>query len=275
MNNITEALARLERCYDAIPRASGARVEHLGPFALFVPDGTGWPFYARPRLGLNRFTPASVEVVRARQRELGVPEAFEWVDEVTPALRPLAETAGLKVVLAPLMVLDPARLLAPSAFSDVPVHLLDPDVPGFATDYATGSTVARLGFGTPGTDVGPAGPAERDASVAAFDPEHLTPIAAAIRSGSKAQAVAVDHAGGMLATGGYQSAEGVAEIVGVATLPSARRRGLGAAVSAALARQALDAGLELVFLSAADEAVARVYGRIGFSRVGTACIAAA
>ena len=39
-------------------------------------------------------------------------------------------------------------------------------------------------------------------------------------------------------------------------------------------RQALDSGADLVFLSAASEDVARVYARIGFHRVGTACLAA-
>jgi hypothetical protein len=36
-----------------------------------------------------------VEAVRARQRELGVPEAFEWVHETTPALLALMREAGM------------------------------------------------------------------------------------------------------------------------------------------------------------------------------------
>ncbi len=65
----------------------------------------------------------------------------------------------------------------------------------------------------------------------------------------------------------------VVEIAGVATLPAARRRGLGAAVTAALARRALDDGADLVFLAAGSDDIARVYLRVGFRRVGTACIA--
>ena len=65
----------------------------------------------------------------------------------------------------------------------------------------------------------------------------------------------------------------VAEIAGVATLPVARRRGLGAAVTAALARELRAAGTDLIFLSAGSEEIARVYLRVGFRRVGTACIA--
>ena len=40
-----------------------------------------WPFYARPALGARPVAPDDVERVRARQRELGVPEAFEWVSD--------------------------------------------------------------------------------------------------------------------------------------------------------------------------------------------------
>ena len=63
------------------------------------------------------------------------------------------------------------------------------------------------------------------------------------------------------------------EIVGVATLPSARRRGLGTAVTAALIDDARAAGLDTIFLSAASDDVARVYERLGFVRVGHAGMA--
>ena len=59
----------------------------------------------------------------------------------------------------------------------------------------------------------------------------------------------------------------------MATLPSARRRGYASQLTATLARHALTAGAPLVFLSAGDDDVARLYTRVGFRRVGTACIA--
>ena len=75
-----------------MPR-SAARVEEVGPFSLFV--GTGaWPYYARPRLG-RQIHRGDIEAVRARQRELGVPEAFEWVHETTPSLLGV-RAAGLR-----------------------------------------------------------------------------------------------------------------------------------------------------------------------------------
>lgn len=51
------------------------------------------------------------------------------------------------------------------------------------------------------------------------------------------------------------------------------RQGLALGVTAALVAQALERGARTVFLSAGDEDVARVYGRIGFRRVATALIA--
>jgi predicted GNAT family acetyltransferase len=78
---------------------------------------------------------------------------------------------------------------------------------------------------------------------------------------------------GPVAAGSCQALGGVAEITGVGVLPAERRRGLGAAVTAVLAADALDRGVQTVFLSASDEAVARVYARIGFREIGTAMIA--
>ncbi len=191
-------LARLERFYNAVA-AAGADVEPMRAVTLFVRPGGRHPLYARPS---GEPTVADLSAVRARQRELGVPEAFEWVHEA-----------------------------------------LD----------------------------------ERDSE---FNPpvgDDLAEEQRAHRAGSIASALAPD--GDAMASGLYQravhspDAADIVEVVGVATLPAARKRGLGAAVTAALAHHALSNGASLVFLSAHGEDVARVYERVGFHRVGTACIA--
>jgi hypothetical protein len=69
-------LAEIEAYCDAVPRLT-ARTEELAAFTIFVNEGLGMPYYARPRLGATSFTAEDVLRVRARQRELGVPEAFE------------------------------------------------------------------------------------------------------------------------------------------------------------------------------------------------------
>ena len=76
---------------------------------------------------------------------------------------------------------------------------------------------------------------------------------------------------GPVAVGTLRPSGDVAEIVAVATLPAARRRGFGAAITAALVEHALAHGIKTLFLSAADDDVARVYERLGFRRAATAC----
>ncbi|SCL15874.1 FR47-like protein [Micromonospora nigra] len=263
----------LERFYDALPR-DAAHAEQHGGLVLFVRNGAGWPFYARPRL--DAAPPpslADITTVRERQRELGLPETFEWVHENTPDLLAVARSAGLAVVEAPLMVLDPAALVDPATLTGVPVRLLDADAPDFGAAVAARRAVATVGFSAPGTATGPAGAAERDAAVGELDLAALAEERAMIADGRRLSALAGTPDLGVLASGMAMRVGDVAEIAGVATLPAARRRGLGAAVTAALARQLLAAGTSLVFLSAGDEDIARVYVRVGFRRVGTACIA--
>ncbi|MFI7304856.1 GNAT family N-acetyltransferase [Micromonospora aurantiaca] len=268
-----DVLARLERFYDAVPR-DGARTEDHGALVLFVRDGAGWPFYARPRLdATDAPTLADVTAVRTRQRELGLPEAFEWVHEHQPDLLAVARSAGLSVLEAPLMLLEPERLPDPGTFSDVPVRVLDPGDPGFAADIALRRAVAAVGFANGGTARGDAGPAERDAALAQLDVAALEEEATRVADGRRISVLAETPDEGALASGMAMRVGDVAEIAGVATLPSARQRGLGAAVTATLARELRAAGTDLIFLSAGSEDIARVYLRVGFRRIGTACIA--
>ncbi|MDX2709629.1 GNAT family N-acetyltransferase [Streptomyces sp. PA03-6a] len=268
---MTDLLDRLERYYDAVPRA-GARAEEHGPLTLFVREGVGWPFYARPTPGADgTVCRADVDRVRARQRELGVPECFEWVAETTPGLREAAQASGLAVHEHPLMVLDP-RVPSPpppELPADVGVRLLRPGDPALPSAL----TVPHLAFAQPGTAVGTAGRAE----LAAALPLHAAPglvatAEARLRAGLTVHAAAVED-GTALCAGQYNPVGEVCEIVGVGTLPSARRRGLALAVTGALVAEARAQGLTTVFLSAGDDAVARIYGRLGFRRVGTALIA--
>ncbi|WP_433386592.1 GNAT family N-acetyltransferase [Micromonospora sp. KLBMP9576] len=264
---------RLERFYDAVPRDT-ARAEDHGTLVLFVPNGAGWPLYARPRLdATGPPSLADVATVRERQRALGLPEAFEWVHESTPELLAVARSAGLSVLQAPLMVLDPSALPDPGTLTDVPLRLLDAAAPGFAADVAARRAVAAVGFAAAGTAPGAAGPAQRDAALAELDEAALDEERTRVADGRRLSVLAVTPTEGALASGMAMRVGDVAEIAGVATLPAARRRGLGAAVTATLARELLAAGTDLIFLSAGSVDIARVYLRVGFRRVGTACIA--
>lgn len=282
---VTDAalLTRLESFYDAVPR-TGARVENLGPLRLFVREGAGWPFYARPASTRGKVTHdvtvQDVVRVRERQRELGVPEAFEWVHDLAPSLSVAAEGSGLPVHLCPLLVFEGASAAQPehsATLDGLRVEVATPD----DGDLAAVEAVAHVGFGASiGTRTGPQGTAERDVRARDTRPEPIERLRGGLRDGSAVRVVARGPEG-PVAVGGYQRADvaepggvvGVAEIVGVATLPAFRRRGLGAAVTSVLTSEAMRRGHSTVFMSAQDDDVARVYERVGFRRIGTAGLA--
>ena len=81
-----EVIERIDAFCDAVPRRR-ARADEYGPLVLFVPTGPGWPYYARPRRGArSRITVADVRAIRARQRELIIPESFEWIEQTAPEM---------------------------------------------------------------------------------------------------------------------------------------------------------------------------------------------
>jgi len=265
-------LDRIERFYDAVPRAA-ARVEDHGPLSLFVREGAGWAYYARPALGHEgTVTAEDVALVRARQRELGVPEAFEWVHENTPALHDAAVAAGLTVNSHPLLVLDPSAEPVRPAPEGVEVRVLGSDDPLLAAAVA----VPHLAFAEIGTHVGTAGPAELAARLpAVVEDGSVARVAARIDAGLSVVAVSLAADSTVTCSGMHQQVGDVSEVVAVGTLPSARRQGLACLVTARLAADARARGAELVFLSATDDAVARVYEKAGFRRLATAMIAEA
>ena len=139
-------LRRLDRYLDAVPRTA-ARPERLGAgLVLFVPaNPAGWRYYARPQPGGPPPTADDVAAARRRQRELGLPEEFEWVGELSPAMSEAVKGAGLGVELRPLLVLDDPAALARAGHD---VHIAGPD-----DDLALICAVQVVGFGNPGTAV--------------------------------------------------------------------------------------------------------------------------
>lgn len=243
-------LAALETYYDAAPRPL-ATTEEIGPFTLFVKtDPTGWPYYARPRLGLDvPITTADVEAVRDRQRELEVPQAIEWVHETTPSLLAAARADGMTVQECPLLVLRTGE----SADVTPQAVVLAPDSPDLA------EVIGAIGAGFQGTDEFNVAPTGRQPQL--------------IRDGLLRMVAAYDGLGAVVGGGSHSPRGATTELTGIAVLPRARRRGVGAAITYALVDDAKAQGVGTIFLSADDDAVARVYARVGFVRVGTACIA--
>lgn len=271
---MTGLLDRIERYYDTVPRRF-ARVEQSGPLTLFLGEPGGWVYYARPRLGLadrgDAVDAVDVASAVARLRELGLPETVEWVHETTPSLlAAVREEGSLVVEELPLLALPGGEPVESAAAlpDGIRVRLLEP---ADAEAVAAGRAVSEVGFGSAGTDAGDPGPPERDARLRPAQRRVLDLLA----EGAVRIAVAESATEGVLAVGRALPIDGVSEVMGVATLPSARRCGLGAAVTAALVADARRLGVEVVFLTASSDAVARVYQRVGFARAGTAYAAEA
>jgi ribosomal protein S18 acetylase RimI-like enzyme len=259
----TDLLDRLERYYDEAPRAN-ADVEEHGPFTIFVSRG-GWPYYARPRLGVTaEITPDQVTSVLDRLEELGLPRSIEWVHDTTPSLRGAAVAAGVEVGDYPMLVLDGDPV---ERHSPVAVRRLAPDDP----DLAAVQAAIHVGFDQDDTQLGPASVAERDARASVPD-SHVDTLSAMLAAGRCVTFGAFDPALGAVGGGTHNPRGQVTEIVGVGVLPAQRRRGIGGHLTWALAADAAQAGVQTVFMSAGSDDVARIYEGVGFRRVATACI---
>ena len=260
-------IERIDAFCDVVPRER-TRAETIGPLVLFVPVGSGFPYYARPRSGPRRpVTAADVRAVRARQRELLIPESFEWIERTAPEMESAATAAGLAVHAHPLLALG-SLAPAPRVPELIDARIVSPEDPDLILAWA----VPGVAFGHPGTAIGEAGVTERDKIAANHDAATIEMLRSRLRSGRSVLATA-SGPNGPLAAGSYQLAGGTAEITGIGVLPASRRRGLAAGVTRALAAHALASGARMVFLSATDATVARIYARLGFREVGTAMIA--
>jgi GNAT superfamily N-acetyltransferase len=161
------------------------------------------------------------------------------------------------------------------------IRLLDPRSPTFGHDVAVSRAVARLGFGAPANatpleeatsnslTTRAAGPAERDAAVEPHAPAELERLRTLSSGVALLNPVAESPTEGILATGAIQRAENISEVVGVATLPSARNRGYASQLTATLAHRTLDAGATTVFVPGnfGEDVVVELVAGLGEQRV--------
>lgn len=263
----TALIQRLERYYDAVPRRR-ADIETVGPFTLFLAR-SGWPYYARPTLGgPENVSTDDVRRVLARQREVGVPQAIEWVDEMAPGLVDAVEAAGARVQKCPLLVLQGT----PRGTTGLARMLGGDEVDLIVASWAAIS----VGFSVAGTGIGDEGIAARDASLESASAQVGDSLVGRLAAGEIRMAAVFVQASpelGPVGGGSHNPVADVTEIAGVGVLPAYRRRGLAGQLTSVLASDALDHGVTTIFCSAQSEDVARIYRGVGFERVGTACIA--
>jgi ribosomal protein S18 acetylase RimI-like enzyme len=177
---------------------------------------------------------------------------FEFIEEYAPTLAVGLRAAGfVEQGRYPLMV------CTPETWRD------GPQVPGLS--------IVRVGADAPEDDISATIVAQQHG----FNPADVTlPNEADIRDFRESQDRRItmlgridgEPAGAGVAMPPYDQ---ITEIGGVATLVQFRRRGIAAAVTAALTRAAFDAGARIALLTAADTAAGRVYERAGFRTAGT------
>jgi predicted N-acetyltransferase YhbS len=253
--------------YFALAPLPDARIETAGPLDVPIGDAT-WPYPARPRPDAGPFTADDVRAAIALQRAAGLDPALEWIHERSPGANAAATAAGLDVDELPLLVAaDEVELMLPTGVRLYVVGADDPELSRY-------QRVAAIAFAHPGgrTDVREA---PRDISDEAET--RTAVLRERIATGRTVMMVAVEN-GEPVAVGSHQPVDvdgtEVSEVVGVATLPRLRARGLGAGLTSALVAHARETA-DMVFLSAGDDDVARVYERVGFARLGTTGVAEA
>ncbi len=254
----------VERYYAEAPLPD-ARIERVG--ALDVPVGEpAWPYPARPRVGAGPVSADDVRAAVALQEAAGLPGALEWVPESSPGTAAAARAGGLVVEELPLLVaVDPLEIVFPAGVRLYLVGADDPELPHY-------QRVAATAFAHPG------GRADVREVPLDTSPEAVARTAALrerIAAGRTVMMVAVED-GRPVAVGSHQPVDiggtEVSEVVGVATSPRLRGRGLGAGMASALVSHARETA-DMVFLTAGDDDVARVYERAGFAWLGTAAVA--
>jgi ribosomal protein S18 acetylase RimI-like enzyme len=247
MKNIVELSRRCELAAYAAAMPNRATMR-FGPFvALIDPhESLIWLNYAIPVAPLDAETPqaltALAEHFAAHQRTL----RFEFHAAPWPDLPPLLEAAGLQLdERQPVLVCTVATLHQPTD-PTLMIRFLTADAT--PTELAAVVTIQQMGFG------GGAGEVTE---------ERLRWMRNAIRADHERYALALMN-GVPVGAGSLLPAGPIAEIVGVATHPSFRRRGVAAILSAALARAHFAGGGEVCWLSAGDDLARRVYQRVGF-----------
>lgn len=206
-----------------------------------VPDAPAVGDLAEPLAALRA-------AYRARSRRL----RLEFIEEYAPDLAPALRAGGLSEwARQPLMVCTPETWRAAPEVAGLTIAVLTSESPLEAV--RENLITNELGFNPSG--------------LGAFSDEDTARFRAGLTT-SRAMTAALD---GLPAGAGTFNPpqDGLAELVGIATLAPFRRRGVATALTALLARTAFSLGAEVAFLSAADEGAARVYERVGFRRAGT------
>lgn len=243
--------------------AATARANEIGRDILLIPPfqlsfhPTDPLIYFNYAMPLTSFPPTSSPLTAASLQQLR--EAFgsrkrvlrfEFLETLWPDLATQLEAAGMAFESRmPLMLCGPGDLCPPRAV-DAVLEPIDEHSPDASLEQFL--AVRRASFSD---SPSPPRPGEREETRADF------------RTG-KYRSLAARVDGRLVAIASLTVAND--ELVGVATLPAYRGRGLAAALCAALLQNHFARGAAHAWLTAADAPARRLYERLGFRTAGSA-----
>ncbi|HYU77064.1 MAG TPA: GNAT family N-acetyltransferase [Ktedonobacteraceae bacterium] len=227
----------------------GRDIQRIGPFlATFTPHSTN-PFlnYAIPDEGTSPSPEDIASLIRVYQQQKCIPR-LEYLPRRAPAVEPALLAAGFHVEeRMPLMICLPERLHHPPLPAGI--ELLTPTTDAEILALVTAQNEA-YGEAAPEPDVvGRQRTFLEAGGIALLARDSLTG----------------DEVGGGICNVPFDQ---TTELSSVGVRVPYRRRGIAAALTAQLVQLAWAAGISTVFLMAAHEAEARVYGRVGFQHIG-------
>ena len=252
-NPALNLLRRLEASVTDGP-ARDADVDDVGPFRGWLARHSDsiWLSYAMPIAPLADAAAVDRAIRELRQiygRHRRVLR-FEFTQELWPTLAPTLEAAGLRFQEShPMMTCTPDEH-RPYRRSDVDVRLLQTDDPDRELWHYL--SVQATGFGDP-----PGNPT----------PDQIERFRGRVRDGLLVALARVE--GRPAGTGQVSAHGGLGEMVGVATLPELRRRGVAGTLCSYLLDEVFTRANDFVWLDAADELAQSVYDKLGFRLVGT------
>ncbi len=230
-------------------RAAANRVrdtERLGPFLATFSRHSANPYlnYAVPDDGADP-SPADVAALVDAYHRRGRTPRLEYLPALAPAVEAALVAAGFTVEdRLPLMV------CVPGAEREVPVPPgIELIAPASDADILAMAIVQNEAYGDPA-------PGRAD-----VDDRRATLAAGGVAILARDRATSEPAAAGVCDV----PMRGVTELAGVAVRDRFRRRGIAAAITARLTRDAFAAGVTTVFLMPAHDEGERIYRRAGFA----------
>ena len=232
-------------------RPGGTELVSVGPFRVLVAAGResdSWVSIAGEPVSSNDLQKSALQLRLMFERWKATPQ-IEYDESAFPDVAAPLEAAGFRLKERnPLMACRPATF-KPATAAGVHLERLDP-----SSETAHLEAFQRIRW----TDGG-------DEEFAVPDTSSLLKELASPNSVYLLAWLDGEPVG----TGVSHALRGAGEIVGVVTRNDRRRRGVAATVTSDLVARHFASGGDFVFLDAANEAAARVYERLGFTRFGS------